>query len=281
MNLLKKIVIISCAAFLVQGCAEEKKESSEASNQEKSTQQNSQTIYLIGDSTMANYADDYEPGKDYMETRYPVTGWGQVFQEFFVKDSLAEVKNIIHSDSVIVDDRARGGRSTRTFFQEGRWRSVFENLKENDVVIMQFGHNDAAEDKTERYVDIEGYKEFLRLFVSQSREKGATPIILTPVARNYPWEDGHLQNVHGEYDQAPKDIAKEMNVELIDLNQLSMDYFSKKGKDFVTENYFMNLPAGKYEAYPDGQKDNTHFQPKGAEAIAQLVFNELKKINTK
>ncbi|MBW2961760.1 rhamnogalacturonan acetylesterase [Mesonia sp. JHPTF-M18] len=258
------------------------KESSKESNEEEITQEETaQTIFLIGDSTMANYADDYEPGKDYMETRYPVTGWGQVFQQFFVKDSLAEVKNIIQTDSVIVDDRARGGRSTRTFFQEGRWRGVFEDLQENDIVIIQFGHNDAAENKTERYVNIEGYKEFLRLFVSQSREKGATPIILTPVARNYPWEDGHLQNVHGDYDQAPKDLAEEMQVELIDLNQLSMDYFSKKGKDFVTENYFMNLPAGKYEAYPDGQDDNTHFQPKGAEAIAQLVFNELKKINTK
>ncbi|WBL23338.1 rhamnogalacturonan acetylesterase [Zunongwangia sp. HRR-M8] len=282
MNYYNKIAIIACTAMLSFGCAEKKEDSTpKVSQEEENTKENPQTIFLIGDSTMANYADDYEPGKDYMQTRYPVTGWGQVFQQFFVKDSLAEVKNIIHTDSVIVDDRARGGRSTRTFFQEGRWRNVFEELKENDLVIMQFGHNDAAENKPERYVDIEGYKEFLRLYVNQTREKGATPIILTPVARNYPWEDGHLQNVHGEYDQAPKDVAKEMNVELIDLNQLSMDYFSKKGKDFVSENYFMNLPAGKYEAYPDGQNDNTHFQPKGAEAVAQLVFNELKKVKTK
>ncbi|WP_035916869.1 rhamnogalacturonan acetylesterase [Flavimarina sp. Hel_I_48] len=280
MNQFKKIIIVVSAVFLVQSCAEKKEESSKESTEETS-QQTAQTIFLIGDSTMANYADDYEPGKDYMATRYPVTGWGQVFQQFFVEDSLAEVKKIIQTDSIIVDDRARGGRSTRTFFQEGRWRGVFEDLKENDIVIMQFGHNDAAKDKTERYVDIEGYKEFLRLFVNQSREKGAMPIILTPVARNYPWEDGHLQNVHGEYDQAPKDIAEEMKVELIDLNQLSMDYFSKKGKDFITKNYFMNLPAGKYEAYPDGQDDNTHFQPEGAEAVAQLVFNELKKIRVK
>ncbi|MDN3594884.1 rhamnogalacturonan acetylesterase [Zunongwangia endophytica] len=281
MNNYKKIVIIGCAAILSFGCANKNKEATPESKQEESTQETSQTIFLIGDSTMANYADDYEPGKDYMKTRYPVTGWGQVFQQYFVKDSLAQLNNILVSDSIKVDDHARGGRSTRTFFQEGRWRKVFEELKENDLVLMQFGHNDAAENKPERYVDIEGYKEFLRLFVSQSREKGATPIILTPVARNYPWKDDHLENVHGEYDQAPKDVAEEMNVELIDLNQLSMDYFSKKGKDFVSENYFMNLPAGTYEAYPDGQDDNTHFQPEGAKAVAQLVFNELKKISIK
>lgn len=276
---LRKIIVIACVAFLFQACTENKKDHSEETIQEESTHESTQTIFLIGDSTMANYADNYEPGKDYMKTRYPVTGWGQVFQQFFVKDSLTELKNLINTDSVIVDDRARGGRSTRTFFQEGRWRKVVQDLKENDIVMMQFGHNDAAENKPERYVDIEGYKEFLRLFVSQTREKGARPIILTPVARNYPWENNHLQNVHGEYDKAPKDIAQEMNVELIDLNQLSMNYFSKKGKDFVSKNYFMNLPAGKYEAYPEGQDDNTHFQPEGAKAVAQLVFTGLKDLN--
>lgn len=229
---------------------------------------------------MANYADNYDEGKDYMKTRFPVTGWGQVFQPFFVSDSLSQLSNIIKTDCVLVDDRARGGRSTRTFFQEGSWRRVFENLKKDDIVIMQFGHNDAAENKTERYVNIEGYKEFLRLYVSQTREKGGHPVILTPVARNYPWKDGVLNDVHGAYDQAPKDIAKEMQVPLIDLNLKSREFFTKKGKDFVSEHYFMNLPAGKYEAYPDGQDDNTHFQPEGAKAVAQLVFNGLKEINT-
>ncbi|MDT0688905.1 rhamnogalacturonan acetylesterase [Salegentibacter sp. F188] len=246
-----------------------------------SFQQKTITIYLIGDSTMADYSDNYDPGKDYMKTRYPVTGWGQVFQQFMTPDSLQKVRAIISADSVIVDDRARGGRSTRTFFQEGRWRSVYENLEKNDVVLMQFGHNDAAENKTERYVDVEGYKEFLRLYVSQTRQKGAYPVILTPVARNYPWENGHLQNVHGEYDQAAKDVAKELEVMFIDLNQKSMDHFSEKGKDYVTNNYFMNLPAGKYEAYPEGQEDNTHFQPEGAKAVARLVFEGMQELNKK
>ena len=121
----------------------------------------------------------------------------------------------------------------------------------------------------------------LRLFVSQSREKGASPIILTPVARNYPWKDNVLNDVHGEYDQAPKDVAKELNVPLIDLNKDSRDFFTKKGKDFVTENYFMNFPAGRYEAYPEGQKDNTHFQTKGAVEVARLVFEGMKVLNSK
>lgn len=238
------------------------------------------TVYLVGDSTMADYANNYEPGKDYMKTRYPVTGWGQVFQQYLVKDSLRKVNKLIKTDSAFVDDRARGGRSTRTFFQEGRWRAVYENLKKDDLVLMQFGHNDAAEDRAERYVTIEGgCKEFLRLFVSQTRSKGAVPIILTPVARNYPWKDGKLQNVHGLYDQAAKDVANELQVLVIDLNKKSMDFFTKKGETFSAENYFMNFPAGKYEAYPEGQKDNTHFQTKGAIEVARLVFEGMKELN--
>jgi lysophospholipase L1-like esterase len=235
-------------------------------------------IYLIGDSTMADYTGDYEPGKEYMKVRYPIMGWGQVFQPFFAKDSLASLKPAFKTDSVIVSDRAHGGRSTRTFFQEGRWRSVYEHLQPNDYVIMQFGHNDGSEKHPDRYINIQGYKEFLRLFVTQTRQKGGNPVILTPVARNYPWKDGRLQNVHGDYAQAPIDIAKEMNVPYIDLNKLSMDYFTQKGQDYVTSHYFMNLPAGTYEAYPNGQKDNTHFQPEGAKVVASIVYREFKNI---
>ncbi len=234
-------------------------------------------VYLVGDSTMADYSNDYEPGKDYKKTRYPITGWGQVFQPFMSVDSLHKVEKLIKGDSVFVDDRARGGRSTRTFFQEGRWRSVYESLKKNDIVIIQFGHNDAATNKPERYVDVEGYKEYLRLFVTQTREKGAYPILLTPVARNYPWKDGKLRNVHGEYDKAVKDVARELQVTMIDLNKKSMDFFAEKGEEYVSRNYFMNLPAGVYEAYPDGQKDNTHFQPEGATEVARLVFEGMQE----
>ena len=233
------------------------------------------TIYLIGDSTVA----DYSLEKEYQTKRFPQVGWGQVFQPFFQKDSLKQLKNILgNAKEVKIDDRAKGGRSTRTFFQEGRWASVYKSLQKGDVVMMQFGHNDASEEKTERYVNIEGYKEFLRLFINQTREKGATPIVLTPVARNYPWKDGKLNNTHGDYPQAAKDVAKELNVKLIDLNELSMAFFTSKGQEYVTQNYFMNFEAGLYEAYPTGQKDNTHFQTAGGKEIARLVFNAMKRL---
>jgi lysophospholipase L1-like esterase len=234
-------------------------------------------VYLIGDSTVA----DYTLGEGYLQKKYPITGWGQVFQQFLKKDSLKKLNRLIKSDSALVIDKAKGGRSTRTFFEEGRWKEVLSTLEKNDLVLIQFGHNDAAKDKPERYVDIPGYKDFLRMYVNETRAKGALPILITPVTRNYPWKDGKLGSAHGEYPQAVKDVAKELNTPIIDLTSLSAIFFTTKGNEFVSQHYFMNLDSAKYEAYPKGQKDNTHFQPEGAKAVAQLVYNELKNINRK
>lgn len=231
-------------------------------------------IFLIGDSTVADYTLD----SGYLEKKFPLHGWGQVFQSFFVRDSLVKVQSLIKSDSVLILDKAKGGRSTRTFFEEGRWAEVYKALRKNDIVMIQFGHNDAALNKPERYVNITGYKEFLRLYVNQTREKGAIPILISPVNRNYPWKDGRLSNAHGEYPAAVKAVAMELKVKLIDLTQLSIAAFTAKGEAEVSSRYFMNLEKGKYPAYPEGQKDNTHFQKEGAIAVAALVFNEMKKL---
>lgn len=231
-------------------------------------------VWLIGDSTVA----DYSLEKDYRTKRYPIMGWGQVFQPFMAHDSLKLIRNLVRSDSAVVDDRARGGRSTRSFFEEGRWSEIYKQLNKGDLVLIQFGHNDASVNKGERYTSITGYKEFLRLYVSQSREKGAIPVLVTPVARNYPWKDGILGNTHGAYPDAMKEVAAETGAGLIDLNALSMEYFSRRGRDYVTLTYFMNLPPGLYEAYPEGSSDNTHFQPAGAALVAQLVFNAMKDL---
>lgn len=231
-------------------------------------------VWLIGDSTVADYS--LEDG--YMSKRYPMTGWGQVFQSFMSSDSLLMVRHLINADSVIVDNRAKGGRSTRSFFEEGRWSEVYRGLQPGDIVLIQFGHNDASVAKGERYTSVTGYKEFLRLYVNQTRQKGAVAVLVTPVARNYPWHDGRLQNTHGEYPAAMRAVADEMNVSLIDLGEMSIDFFSSKGENYSTYTCFMNIDSGVFEAYPQGSRDNTHFQPAGAEAMATLVFDAMKKL---
>jgi polygalacturonase/lysophospholipase L1-like esterase len=231
-------------------------------------------VWLIGDSTVA----DYSLEKDYSGKRYPIMGWGQVFQAFLASDSLKLISQLVRTDSVLVDDRARGGRSTRSFFEEGRWSEIYRQLSPGDLVLIQFGHNDASVNKGERYTSLTGYKEFLRLYVSQTRDKGAIPILVTPVARNYPWKEGRLGNTHGAYPAAMREVASETGTYLIDLTELSMDFFTGKGQDYVSRTYFMNFPPGLYQGYPDGSRDNTHFQPAGATAVAQLVFTAMKEL---
>ena len=266
-----KYIAVLFGVLLLSACA---KQAGEQENDNTKTI----TMWLIGDSTMADYSK-YE-NSDYKKERYPITGWGQVFQPFLSGENLQQLSPLLQADSVIVDDRARGGRSTRTFFQEGRWRQVYDALQPGDFVLMQFGHNDAATQKPERYVNEEGYQEFLRLLILPTKQQQATPVLLTPVARNYPWENDSLRNVHGNYPQCVKEVAEETQTLLIDLNKKSMEHFTAKGRAYITNNYFMNLPAGKFEAYPDGQNDNTHFQPEGAKAVAQLVYKGLWELNT-
>src|SRR5689334_17938120 len=117
-------------------------------------------IWLIGDSTMAN--------KEIKA--YPETGWGMPFAYFF-------------DSTVVVDNRARNGRSTRSFIAEGLWQPVVDRLKEGDYVFIQFGHNDESKEKGERYATPEQYKTNLIKFVTETRAKKANPILLTPVTR--------------------------------------------------------------------------------------------------
>ncbi len=231
-------------------------------------------IYIASDST----ATDYSTEPDYQQKRYPQMGWGQVFQSLFTQESLLRLKNLHVAKTVKVEPKAKGGRSTRSFFEEGRWREIVEALQPGDLVLIQFGHNDQSPDKVDRYTPIGGYKEYLRVYVDQVLAKKARPILITSVNRNYPWVDGKLQNSHGDYPQAMKDIAAEKHVDLIDLTQLSIDHFTTKGQDYVSSHYFMHLAKGEYPGYPDGLTDNTHFKPEGAEAVAKLVFEALTKL---
>jgi lysophospholipase L1-like esterase len=232
-------------------------------------------IYLIGDSTMMDY-DKYR--EDYMTSIYPLSGWGQYFQELFDAKAIASLSALIKTDSVLVDNRAIGGRSTRSFFEEGRWAKVYHDLQAGDLVMIQFGHNDATLERPLRYVTPEAYKEYIRLFVSPSREKGAIPVVVTPVSRNFPWKNGKLENLHGEYYTAALEVAQELEVGMIDLTARSMAFFEEKGEEYVTNNYFMNMEPGQYSNYPDGKEDNTHFVTEGAKEIAKLVLEEMRNL---
>lgn len=212
-------------------------------------------IYLIGDSTMS-----IKEVKD-----YPETGWGMPFAHFF-------------NESVKIENRARNGRSTKTFISEKRWDSVLETLEPKDYVFIQFGHNDESVKKKERYTTPEQYQANLTMFINQTREKGAIPILLTPVGRRRFDEAGNVRKSHAEYSPLVRKVAEQEKVAFIDLDQLSQEIY----QDFGMENsklLFLQLKPGEHPNYPDGIDDNTHFNELGARIIAQTVLHEIKKLD--
>jgi lysophospholipase L1-like esterase len=212
------------------------------------------TVYLAGDSTMA----------EKLPEKRPETGWGEKLPQYF---DAAKVK---------IDNRAMNGRSTRTFISEGRWQQIVDALKKGDYVFIEFGHNDESKEKVDRYTPPEDFKKNLEKFVTEVRAKKAIPILLTPVMRRKFDKDGNFVDTHGEYPDLTRSVANNLKVVLIDMHRAS----EKILKDLGAENsrtLFLQLKPNENVNYPKGVEDNTHFNPNGAETMAKLVVEAIKK----
>ena len=219
------------------------------------TQKKKITVYLIGDSTMAN-----------KEVKaFPETGWGMPFAYFF-------------DSSVVVDNRAKNGRSTRTFISENLWQPVANALQPGDYVFIQFGHNDESKEKVDRYTSPEDYKKNLVKFITETRGKKAIPVLLTPVARRRFDTAGNVLESHEIYSPLVREVAKRYNVPLIDLDEKSKELLQQFGKE-DSKWLFMQLDKNEHPNYPDGRNDNTHFNELGARKIAEIVLAEIKNLD--
>lgn len=215
------------------------------------------TIYLIGDSTCADKPLDDNPER----------GWGQLFTNFL-------------NDDIIVDNHAKNGRSTKSFIDQGLWKTVYDKLKPGDYVFIQFGHNDQKITDTLRYAEAHtGYKKNLIFYVEQAKLKGAFPVLLTPVNRRKYDDQGKFIDQHGDYPVVVREVAKELNVPLIDVHAKSLDLFSRLGPEQSKKNFIMSVPPKTYKSLPEGKEDNTHFTRRGAIEVAKLVVDGMKELN--
>jgi lysophospholipase L1-like esterase len=209
------------------------------------------TIFMIGDSTMAN--KPLTPPK-------PERGWGQLLPIYF-------------AGTVRIENHAMNGRSARAFITEGRWKTVLEGLKPGDYVIIQFGHND--EKITGRGAGAFGdYKKNLERFVAETRERKAAPILATPIARRRFDEAGKLFDTHGDYPQAVQQVAAEMNVPLLDLHARTLELLKGLGPELSIK-LFNHAAPGEYAEHPDGLKDDTHLNSIGATRVCDLAVAEI------
>ncbi|HXD77771.1 MAG TPA: pectinesterase family protein [Puia sp.] len=205
-------------------------------------------IWLIGDSTMANKE----------AKAYPETGWGMPFAGFF-------------DSNVSVDNRARNGRSTKSFLAEGLWQPVLDSMQPGDYVLIQFGHNDEGKEKTGRYTTPGEFKANLLRYVTDARRKGAIPVLITPVARRSFDSAGEPRESHPGYADAVREVAAVNQVPLIDLDERSQVLLHQFGPGHSEELYNYLAPE-EHPNYPEGHSDDTHFSELGARKVAELVL---------
>lgn len=250
---LKKICCATLAAamMLVSAVSVSAEENNKASQKET-------TVYIVGDSTACIYGSD----DDYA---IPRAGWGMYFDSYL-------------NDNAEVVDLALAGRSSKSFTIEDNYKTLYDDLKEGDFLLIQFGHNDAKssteEDLQNRYTDPEGatdeegsFKNSLYTnYIKIAQEKGATPILLSPVSRRK-YKEGKVTDSHGMYDDAVRELAQELDVELIDATKLTEDVYNAVGFDGARYFHavYNDMTKGEY-GY-----DNTHYSHSGAIEVCALI----------
>ncbi len=206
-------------------------------------------IHIIGDSTV----DDNKP---------PFRGWGWALPRY-VREGV-EVRN-----------RALSGRSSRSFREEGLFEPVEKELRDGDMLLIQFGHNDEKDD--ERHTDPDTtYPEELWRYCETALSRGALPVLITPVSRRFFVGGGSMLYTHGEYPRAMRKLAADRNIPLCDLKADSRKMYLSLGEEKTAE-LFVRLKPGEDPDFPDGHDDKTHFNAYGANEICKLVVRELKR----
>ena len=217
------------------------------------------TIHVVGDSTVQTYKD----------SAYPQTGWGQVLGYFF---DGARVK---------VNNAALGGRSSRTFIEEGRLDGVINSAQKGDYLFVQFGHNDRDYSKSARYVEPSQFPGYIQKYVDAGQKKGMNVILISPMNLN--GSRNVFSTGSNNYDARGmmQTVAKNNKIPFVDLNMKSYNTYNttyKSMPDYVTRYLYKKLEKGEYPNYPDGVNDGTtHFQEMGSMGHAQMICEELEE----
>ena len=241
------------------------------------------TVFIASDSTVQTYDANY----------YPQTGWGQVLYNFFkgaenvneyeCDDCNYSQAQTYETDSVIVENRAIGGRSSKSFIEEGKLDDLLEDVKPGDYVLVQWGHNDATAARPNRYVSSDDFEKWLQYYVDGVEQRGGTCILVTPVARRSYTTDAEgnasFKSDFEKYRQVMLKMGEEKNVPVLDLTKASIEVCNKFGEE-GSKSLFLWLNAGDYTgAYAGGVSDSTHLQYYGAYKFAQCVAKLIKEYN--
>lgn len=204
-------------------------------------------IYIAGDSTVTDQPAEYpySPSSTYC-------GWGQMFPKLL-------------NTGIAVENHAQSGSSTADF-KNVNFTAFKDKIKKDDFLIVEFGHNDQKVDTLDAFG---GYSDNLRYFVNFAREKGAKPILVSPINRIIFKEDGSLLNLLGEYRNAVKKVCEEMNVPFIDLWARTTEFFEASGPVKAWDYFWGN----------GTDRDYTHTNDIGGDIVSRLAADEIIKNN--
>ena len=210
------------------------------------------TLWLCGNSTVVD--QDYEPW----------ASWGQMITCWF-------------TDEVAVANYAESGETATSFIAAGRLKKIVSLMKEGDYLFMEFGHNDQKE-KRPGSGAFYNYAYALKQFVDEARAKGVTPVFVTPTQRRSFDENGKIQETHVNYPEAMRWMAKDLDVPLIELHEMTRTFFEVLG---VEDSKFalVHYPAKTYPGQQTAFEDNTHFNPYGAFEISKMIVEGMKLLN--
>ncbi|MBE6851814.1 MAG: GDSL family lipase [Ruminococcus sp.] len=212
------------------------------------------TIYIAGDSTVQTYNASYAPQQ----------GWGAFLGNYL--------------NGVNVSNHAIAGRSSKSFYDNGRLDTILNEIKPGDYLFVQFGINDAAYNKAERYAPTCGsvpgtdgsFEFYMAKYIEGAKAKGATPVLVTTVIglKSYDNNSKKFVGSYTNYCDAMKKCAAYYKIPCIDLNTLMVNHYNSIGYN-KAYNYHM-ISTG------NGSTDQTHFTETGANAVAGLVANAIK-----
>lgn len=222
-------------------------------------------VFTIGDSTVKN--EDSDPDG--------MWGWGSVLHEF------------LDTAHVTVENHAMPGRSARTFLDEGRWTKVYNALLPGDIVLIQFGHNDAGPINTGKeraelrgagseskvfmmasdghYKVVYTYGWYLRKFIMDAREKGAIPVIISHTPRNK-FDNGLIESNADSFGAWTREVAESMDVPFIDLNSIAGQVLQRMADE-----------EGLKKVNAHFKRDHTHSSLTGARLNANIIATALKE----
>jgi len=206
------------------------------------------TVFLAGNSTVVDQDNE------------PWCGWGQMLPRFMKPE-------------IAIANYAESGEAGNSFISAKRFAKILTKMEEGDYLMIEFGHNDQKQ-KGENRGPFTSYKESLKYMIDETRKKGGTPILITPMHRRRFDENNKIINTLEEYPEAMRQLAREEGVMLVDLNNMSRILYEAWGPE-ESKKAFVHYPAGTFPGQTDALEDNTHFNAYGGYQLCKCVLKGL------